>query len=52
MLPDELSADICSLKEGQVRAALACHLVVDADGTLKKLAIHARQDLCRRKHCL
>ena len=32
MLPEELSADICSLKEGQDRAALACHLVIDADG--------------------
>ena len=35
MLPHELSSDICSLKEGKVRAALACHLVVDANGTLK-----------------
>jgi len=34
MLPHELSSDICSLKQGQVRAALACHLVVDAHGTL------------------
>ncbi len=32
MLPEELSADICSLKEGQDRAALACHLVIDANG--------------------
>lgn len=35
MLPEELSADICSLKEGKVRAALACHLVIAKDGTLK-----------------
>src|SRR3982750_2296739 len=35
MLPEELSADICSLKEGQVRAALACHLKIAKDGTLK-----------------
>ena len=34
MLPEELSADICSLKEGQDRAALACRLVIDADGKL------------------
>jgi ribonuclease R len=34
MLPHELSSDICSLKEGKVRAALACHLVVGADGKL------------------
>ncbi len=35
MLPEELSADICSLKEGQVRAAMACHLHVGKDGQLK-----------------
>jgi ribonuclease R len=32
MLPEELSADICSLKEGQDRAALACHMKIDAKG--------------------
>jgi ribonuclease R len=35
MLPEELSADICSLKEGQTRAAMACHLKIGRDGTLK-----------------
>ncbi|MEO7257112.1 MAG: VacB/RNase II family 3'-5' exoribonuclease, partial [Sphingomicrobium sp.] len=35
MLPEELSADICSLKQGEVRAALACHLKIARDGTLK-----------------
>ena len=35
MLPHELSSDICSLKEGQDRAALACHLHVGPDGVLK-----------------
>ena len=35
MLPHELSSDICSLKQGQVRAALACHLHVGKDGALK-----------------
>jgi ribonuclease R len=35
MLPEELSADICSLKAGKDRAALACHLVVCGDGALK-----------------
>ncbi|GGE79158.1 ribonuclease R family protein [Sphingomonas prati] len=35
MLPEILSADVCSLKEGVDRAALACHLRVGADGTLK-----------------
>jgi ribonuclease R len=35
MLPEELSADICSLKQGQVRAALACHLRIAKDGEVK-----------------
>src|SRR6476661_6989026 len=35
MLPEELSADICSLKQGQVRAAMACHLRISKDGELK-----------------
>jgi ribonuclease R len=35
MLPEELSADICSLKEGKDRAAMACHLTIAKDGTLK-----------------
>ncbi len=35
MLPEELSADICSLKEGEARAALACHLKIAKDGTLR-----------------
>ena len=35
MLPEELSADICSLKEGEKRAAMACHLHVGKDGQLK-----------------
>src|SRR4051812_10753465 len=35
MLPEQLSADICSLKEGADRAALVCHLVISPDGTLK-----------------
>jgi ribonuclease R len=35
MLPEELSADICSLKAGEQRAAMACHLRIAKDGTLK-----------------
>jgi ribonuclease R len=35
MLPESLSAEICSLKEGEDRAALACHLQVARDGRLK-----------------
>ena len=34
MLPETLSADICSLKAGADRAALACHLVIDPGGKL------------------
>jgi ribonuclease R len=35
MLPETLSADICSLKQGEDRAALVCHLQVTRAGTLK-----------------
>jgi ribonuclease R len=35
MLPETLSADVCSLKEGEDRAALACHLQVTKEGQLK-----------------
>jgi ribonuclease R len=35
MLPETLSAHVCSLKEGEDRAALACHLQVSKDGQLK-----------------
>ena len=35
MLPEILSADVCSLKEGEDRAALACHLQVSKAGALK-----------------
>lgn len=35
MLPETLSAHVCSLKEGEDRAALACHLQVGKDGQLK-----------------
>lgn len=34
MLPERLSADVCSLKEGQDRAALVCHLVIDRAGKI------------------
>src|SRR4029078_2286085 len=36
MLPETLSADVCSLKEGEDRAALACHLQIGRDGQLKR----------------
>ena len=32
MLPEVLSADVCSLKAGAPRAAMACHLAIDAKG--------------------
>ncbi|WP_445192018.1 ribonuclease R family protein [Sphingomonas sp. Tas61C01] len=35
MLPEILSADMCSLKEGQDRAALVCHLQITPSGALK-----------------
>lgn len=35
MLPEELSADICSLKAGEPRAAMACHLKISKQGTLE-----------------
>lgn len=36
MLPEVLSANVCSLKEGVDRAAMVCHLHVDKDGAVKK----------------
>ena len=36
MLPEVLSADVCSLKEGEDRAAMACHLRVDEHGNVTK----------------
>ncbi len=48
MLPHELSSDICSLRQGETRAAMACHLHVGKDGSLKswrfsraKICVHA-----------
>ena len=32
MLPEVLSADVCSLRAGEDRAAMACHLEIDAAG--------------------
>lgn len=32
MLPETLSAEICSLKAGEDRAAMACHLEIDGNG--------------------
>ncbi|MDB5725375.1 MAG: ribonuclease [Novosphingobium sp.] len=35
MLPEVLSAEVCSLKAGADRAAMACHLEIDAAGQIK-----------------
>ncbi|WCP15184.1 Ribonuclease R [Sphingobium sp. AntQ-1] len=32
MLPHDLSSDMCSLRAGQDRAAMACHLTINANG--------------------
>lgn len=36
MLPEVLSADVCSLKQGEDRAAMACHLRINAAGKVTK----------------
>ncbi|MEJ2409153.1 MAG: RNB domain-containing ribonuclease, partial [Novosphingobium sp.] len=35
MLPEVLSADVCSLRSGEDRAAMACHLRVDSHGRVR-----------------
>ncbi len=35
MLPEVLSADVCSLRSGEDRAAMACHMRIDAQGQVK-----------------
>lgn len=35
MLPHALSSDMCSLKAGEDRAAMACHMIFDAKGKMK-----------------
>ena len=37
MLPEILSADICSLREDETRAAMACHLQIDASGQITNM---------------
>ena len=34
MLPEVLSADVCSLKAGEDRAAMVCHLAISAEGNV------------------
>ena len=35
MLPETLSADVCSLRQGEDRAAMACHLTIDQHGRVR-----------------
>lgn len=35
MLPEVLSADVCSLRAGEDRAAMVCHLTINAEGKVK-----------------
>src|SRR5690606_22011458 len=35
MLPEVLSADVCSLRAGEDRAAMACHLKIDSHGRVR-----------------
>jgi len=36
MLPEVLSADVCSLKAGQDRASMVCHMTIDGQGKVKE----------------
>ena len=40
MLPERISNDLCSLKEGENRAALAVRMVIDADGHKQRHSFH------------
>ncbi|MFC3705769.1 ribonuclease R [Devosia honganensis] len=40
MLPERISNDLCSLKEGEARAALAVRMVMGADGRKKSHSFH------------
>jgi ribonuclease R len=42
MLPEILSAEVCSLKEGEDRAALVCHLHISKSGKLESMALRPR----------
>jgi VacB/RNase II family 3'-5' exoribonuclease len=50
MLPEILSADVCSLKEGEDRAALACHLTGFEAGRDQEMALHPRGGATRGQH--
>ena len=42
MLPDRLSADLCSLIDGADRPCIAVRLVLDADGPQARPPLHPR----------
>ncbi len=52
MLPETLSADICSLVENQDRGVLACHITIDADGKMPVATLHPRRHPLRHQHRL
>ncbi|WP_116654163.1 ribonuclease R [Pelagibacterium sediminicola] len=40
MLPERISNDLCSLREGENRAAMALRIVIDAEGNKKRHSFH------------
>ncbi len=42
MLPERISNDLCSLKEGEDRPALACHITIDAEVIKSLIALAAQ----------
>ncbi|MCP5893907.1 RNB domain-containing ribonuclease, partial [Klebsiella pneumoniae] len=40
MLPERISNELCSLKEGEARAALAVRMVLGADGKKRSHSFH------------
>ncbi|WP_375463991.1 ribonuclease R [uncultured Methylobacterium sp.] len=40
MLPERISNDLCSLREGEARPALAVRMVIQADGTKRRHSFH------------
>jgi ribonuclease R len=47
MLPERISNDLCSLREGEERPALACHMHFDRNGTKKQ---HRFERVVMRSH--
>ena len=49
MLPERISNDLCSLRPGEDRAALAVRMVIGADGRKHAHTLSSRADALRRK---